>query len=82
MKRFITLTAAAITTVAALSGAASAQAYNTGDNARAALQRIAPTANVEALTNSQAIAVYQLVQDENSAADKKASVEAAVHNYQ
>lgn len=82
MKRFITLTAAAITTVAVLSGAASAQAYNTGDNARAALQHIAPNANVEALTNTQAVAVYQLVQDETSAANKKATVEAAVANYQ
>lgn len=82
MKRFITLTAAAVTTVAALTGAASAQSYNTGDNARAALERIAPNANVDALTNAQAVAAYQLVQDENSAANQKARAKAIISSYQ
>lgn len=82
MKRFITFTAAAITTVAALTGAASAQAYNTGDNARAALERLAPNANVAALTNAQAVAAYQLVQDEDSTADQKARAKAVINSYQ
>ncbi|APZ51897.1 hypothetical protein [Salipiger abyssi] len=82
MNRFIALTAAAVTAASAFAGAASAQTYSTGDAARAALTRIAPEANVSALSNAEAVAVYQAVQEENGAGNTKAAAEALIHNYQ
>ncbi|MBN9890313.1 hypothetical protein [Salipiger abyssi] len=82
MKRFIALTAAAVTAASAFAGAASAQTYSTGDAARAALSRIAPESNVSALSNAEAVAVYQAVQDETGAGNTKAAAEALIRNYQ
>ena len=82
MKNAAFLTAAALAAATAFSGAASAQTFNTGDFARAALEKIAPEADVADLTNAQAVAVYQAVQDENTAANRAASAEAMIKSYQ
>jgi Skp family chaperone for outer membrane proteins len=82
MKNAAFLTVAALAAAAAVSGAASAQTFNTGDFARAALEKIAPAADVAELTNAQAVAVYQAVQDENTAANRAASAEAMINSYQ
>lgn len=82
MKRFAVLTAAAITAVSAISGAASAQGYATGDVARAELSRVAPTADVSALTNAEAVAVWHAVQDETSAFNAKQRAETMIRSYQ
>lgn len=77
MKRIALISAIAISTIA---GAASAQ--GTGDNARAEILRIAPNANVEALSNAQAVAIWNNVQDETSAFTAKQRAEAMVRSYQ
>ncbi|APX23298.1 MULTISPECIES: hypothetical protein [Salipiger] len=81
MKRFVVLTAAALTAASAIVGTASAQTANTGDYARSALERIAPNANIAALSNAEAVAVYQVVQTENGAANAKARAQAMIANY-
>ncbi|WP_417742036.1 hypothetical protein [Salipiger sp.] len=82
MKNASFLTVAALAAATAYAGAASAQTFNTGDFARTALEKIAPTADVADLSNAQAVAVYQAVQDEASAANREASAEAMIKSYQ
>ena len=76
MKKLIVLTAAAVT---AFAGVASAQGYKTGDFARAALEKIAPNADVSALSNAEAVAVFQAVQSENSAGNRAARAESMIN---
>ncbi|MCR8551092.1 hypothetical protein M4578_25015 [Salipiger sp. P9] len=82
MKKIVLLTAAAIATAAAFGGAASAQPYNTGDFARAALERLVPNTGAASLSNSEAVAVYQAVQDEDGVGNQKARAEAMIRSYQ
>lgn len=82
MKNVALITAAALTAATTFAGVASAQTFNTGDFARSALERIAPDADVAALSNAQAVAVYQVVQDETGAANQKARAEAMIRSYQ
>ncbi|MBU2960242.1 hypothetical protein KO516_05240 [Citreicella sp. C3M06] len=81
MNRIALIAAAAITATAALSGAASAQTNNTGDAARKALSQIAPNADVASLSNSEAVAAWQVVSDEGSAAEAKFRAEALIRNF-
>lgn len=79
MKKLIVLTAAAVT---AFAGVASAQGYNTGDFARAALERIAPEADASGLTNAEAVAIYNQMQDETGAGNAKSKAESLIRSYQ
>ncbi|MBU2960760.1 hypothetical protein KO516_08015 [Citreicella sp. C3M06] len=81
MTRIALIAAAALTATAALSGAASAQTNNTGDAACAALSRIAPNADVAALSNAEAVAAWQAASDEGSAATAKFQAEALIRNF-
>lgn len=81
MNRIALIAAAAITATAALSGAASAQSYNTGDAARQALTQIAPSSDVSSLSNAEAVAVWQAVSDEGSASTAKFQAEALIRSF-
>jgi hypothetical protein len=82
MKNVALFTAAALAASTLFSGAASAQnAYNTGDFARAALEKIAPNADVSALSNAEAVAVFQAVQSENSAGNREARAESMIDGF-
>ncbi len=81
MKNVALFTAAALAAATAFTGAASAQPYNTGDFARAALVKIAPDADVASLSNAEAVAVYQSVQSETGNANQTARAEAMINGY-
>lgn len=81
MTRFATLAAAALTATAALTGAASAQAYNTGDQARAALSRIVPNADVSALSNAEAVATYQAASEASNPAEARENAASLIRAY-
>jgi len=90
MKTFGTFVAASVIAAASLAGAASAgtfgetfiESFKTGDVARSALEKIAPGAGATDLSNAQAIAVYQAVQDESGSTNARARAEAMIGNYQ
>ncbi|MDO6588383.1 hypothetical protein Q4543_23110 [Salipiger sp. 1_MG-2023] len=81
MNRIALAAAAALTATAALAGAASAQTNNTGDAARKALSQIAPNADVASLSNAEAVAAWQVVSDQGSAAKAKFQAEALIRNF-
>ena len=81
MNRFTIVAAAALTATAALTGAASAQAYNTGDHARAELSKLVPGANVAELTNAEAVAVLHAADDETGRTNAKETATTMIRDF-
>ncbi|EIE52133.1 hypothetical protein AL036_13070 [Salipiger aestuarii] len=81
MNRFAVLTAAALTATAALTGVASAQAYNTGDYARATLVKLVPSADVSGLTNAEAVAVLQAANAETGRTNAKETASSMIRDF-